>query len=146
MIHQWVPIDQCSLHLYQLDITVPKSKSVVKYVAISLVSRLTIAILANDVLDCVNFLSTMIGVYNDVASATVGRLNNAHDLSGTLGGYLLPTLLLCSCLLVVILLVVALIVQILLALLLRVTSLLFGRNYCRDYVRARTLLSTRLNV
>ena len=148
MIHQGVSIYQCSFHLNQLNIAVSKSESIVKNVAISLVSCLSIAILANDVLDCVNFISTVVGIYNNVASASVGRLNNTHDLSGTLSGCLCSTFLLCSGLSFIFSLGVALIIQMLLALLQRVASLLFGRDHGCYYVTVlpRSLLAILRNV
>ena len=95
MIHERVSIDQRPLHLNQFNIAVPQCEPVVQYIPISLVASLSIAILANDILDGVYFISAVACVHDDVSSSTVRWLHHTHHLCGALSrrGLLTPVLL-----------------------------------------------------
>ena len=84
VVHQWIPIDQCAFHFNQLYVAISQCESVIENVTIRLIARLSIAILANHVLDCVHLVPAVVSVHNDVAPASVRRLDNAHDLGRTL--------------------------------------------------------------
>ena len=87
VIHQRVAVDERTLHFDQLDIAVSEGNSVVQNVSIRLVARLSVAILANDILHSVDFAPAVVRVHNDVASAAVRRLHDAHDLRRALCGH-----------------------------------------------------------
>lgn len=82
-VHEWVTINQSFLHFNQLNIIVTKSKSIPKDVSVSCLSRLSVAILADDVLNCVNLVSTMCCVYHYVFPASIRRFYYTHDLSSS---------------------------------------------------------------
>ena len=84
VVHERVAIDQGSFHLDKFDVVVAQGQPVVEDVAFCLVSRFSVAVLTNDVLDGVDLVSTVVGVDNDVFAAAVGRLDHAHYLSGAL--------------------------------------------------------------
>ena len=153
MIHQWVPIDQSSLHLDQLDITIAQGEPIVEYITVCLITSLSVAILANHILNCVDFVPAVIGVHYNVTPTPVRRLDHTHDLSRTLGGCsLLSTILFSDVILLFIFyLTTTHIIELLLALLLLIASLFLRRDHCCDYVsigasRVATLFASLLNV
>ena len=80
-VHERVPIDQSFLHFNQLNIVVAKCKPVVKDITIRGLPRLSVAKLADNILDRVNFMPAVSSIDYDVLSTSVGRLYNTYDLS-----------------------------------------------------------------
>ena len=136
VIHQWVSIDQSSLHLDQLNITVAQGEPIVENIAVCLISRLSVAILANDVLYCVDFVPAVIRIHYNVAPAPIRGLHYTHDLSRSLSGRgLLSTLLFGdSIIFFIFCLISTCIIDLLLSLLLLIASLLLRSDHSRDYV------------
>ena len=101
-----------------------------------MISRLSVAILANDVLYCVDLVPTVIRIHYNVAPTPIRGLHYTHDLSRSLGGRsLLTTFLLGdSIIFFIFCLTATCIVDLLLSLLLLIASLLLRSDHCRDYV------------
>ena len=79
-IHQRVPIYQSFLHFYQFNVVVTQSKPVPKYIAISCLSSLSVAILADHILHRVHLVPAVGRIDYDVFATPVRRFNHAHHL------------------------------------------------------------------
>lgn len=101
-----------------------------------MIARLPVAILANDVLNCVDLVPAVIRIHYNVAPTPIWGLHNTHDLSRSLGGRsLLTTILLSdSIIFLIFCLTATCIIDLLLSLLLLIASLLLWSDHRRDYV------------
>lgn len=79
-IHQRIPIDQCFLHFNQFNIVISQCKAVPKDISICSLPSLSVAKLANHVLDSVNFMPTVCRIYNDIFASPIWWLDNTHHL------------------------------------------------------------------
>ena len=153
MIHQWVTIDKGSLHLDQFNVTVTQGESIVENITVCLVSRLSIAILANDVLYRIDLVPAVISIHYDVAPAPIRGLHYTHNLSRSLGGCnLLPTFLFGNSIIFFIFCLSATcVIDLLLPLLMLIASLFLRSDHCCNYISvgagyAVSLFPSLLNV
>jgi len=84
MIHQRVAVDERPLHLNQLDVVVAQGQSVVENVAVRLLASLTVAVLADHILNSVDLVTTMVGINDNVSASAVRRLHHRHHLGCSL--------------------------------------------------------------
>lgn len=140
MIHERISIDQRPLHLNQLNIAVPKCESIVKYISISLVASLSIAILANDILHGVYFIPAVVCVNYDVPSSAVRWFHHTHHLCSALccRGLLTPVML--RGILIIILHPLVAVLEIILLVVLALPSLLLRGDHRGDNVTVRTAI------
>ena len=97
-IHQRIPIDQSFLHFNQLNIIISQCKAVPKDVPISCLPSLSVAKLANHVLDCVNFMPAVCRINNYVFASSVWWLDYTHHLCSVSLLHLLRLAFIINCL------------------------------------------------
>ena len=130
---------------------VAQGESVVENITVRLIARLSVAILADHVLDGVDLVAAVVRVHDDVAPASIGRLDHAHHLGGALGrSGLLATILISTGAVIFLLglgnlaVILVIIELLLLPLLLLIASLLLRSDHGRDYVAIRTGMTAAL--
>lgn len=80
-IHEWVSINQRFLHFNQFNIIVSQCESVPEDVAVGGLSRLSVAKLADDILNSVDFMPAMCRVDDNVLATSIRWFHHTHDLS-----------------------------------------------------------------
>lgn len=80
MVHKRIPIENALPHFDDVKVVISQSHSIPEQTAIARLVGLTVTILPNDILNCIKFTSTVIGINNNLLSPQNLLLPSVHQV------------------------------------------------------------------